>query len=77
MTTTIKDIEAAEEGLGLFLADIRSTLHEVTSLGIKHYKRAEKAEKQLAETNVWAQSKVHSHREIVRKIRAILEKSDG
>ncbi len=47
MTVTVKDIDAALDkykGLTLFLAGVRSTLHETASLGIKHYIRAEAAE---------------------------------
>jgi len=38
------------------------------------YHRAELLSDERRKINVWAQSKVNSHREIVRKIRAILEK---
>ena len=47
---TLKDIEIAidkYEGLTLFLAGVRSTMHTLASLGIKHYERAEAAEAKL------------------------------
>jgi hypothetical protein len=50
MTVTIKQVEEAidkYEGLALFLAGVRSTMHELASLGKKHYERAEKAEFKL------------------------------
>jgi hypothetical protein len=50
MTVTIKQVEAAidkYEGLVLFLAGVRSTMHELASVGKKHYERAEKAEDKL------------------------------
>ena len=48
---TLKDIDAAiekYEGLTLFLAGVRSTMHELASIGKDHYERAEKAEAKLA-----------------------------
>lgn len=50
MTVTLKQVEKAIEkydGLGLFLAGCRSTMHELASIGKTHYERADKAESML------------------------------
>jgi hypothetical protein len=49
---TIKKIEEAMEtykDLTLFLAQCRSTIHQLATIGKRHYERAERAERKLAE----------------------------
>jgi len=54
-------------------AQVKTGMSAYSDLLLNSAREIESLQAQVAEINKWAQSKVHSHREIVRKIREVLD----